>query len=210
MPKKLLEKILKKEIRLENDANCFALSEAVDGAGKNHQVVFGVIIGTGMGAGIVINRNIHRGKNLVAGEFGHTSLPRSHDSEIKLAEQCYCGLKGCNETFLSGPGFTSIFNNTYNTNFETKEIIKLHNNNDKRANKALVEYVDRLARALSSVINILDPDIIVIGGGMSNINYIYQHIDNKISEYVFSNSVHTKVVKNFHGDSSGVRGAAWL
>ena len=190
-----LEKILKKEIKIENDANCFALSESVDGAGKEYSFIFGVIIGTGMGAGIVINKNIHRGRNLIAGEFGHVSLPRSNDKEINLAKPCYCGLKGCNETFLSGPGFANIFNNTYKTNLDTKEIIKLSQNDDNRATKALADYVDRLARALSNVINILDPDIIVLGGGMSNINYIYEHIDYKVSKYVFSKSIKTKVLK---------------
>ena len=205
-----LKKSLNKEIKLENDANCFALSEAVDGAGKSHSVVFGVIIGTGTGAGIVIDKKILKGKNCVAGEFGHNALPRSNDDEINIAKSCYCGLKGCIETYLSGPGFTSIFNGIHNTNFETKEIIQLYENKDSRAVEALDDYVDRLARSLSDVINVLDPDIIILGGGMSNINYIYEHIDNKLSKYVFSKSIFTKIVKNVHGDSSGVRGAAWL
>ena len=205
-----LKKIINKEIKLENDANCFALSEAVDGAGKSHSVVFGVIIGTGTGAGIVIDKNILKGKNRVAGEFGHNALPRSSDNEINLAKPCYCGLKGCIETYLSGPGFTSIFNSIHNTNLETKEIIQLYENNDSRAVEALDDYVDRLARSLSDVINVLDPDIIILGGGMSNINYIYENIDNKLSKYVFNETIFTKIVKNVHGDSGGVRGAAWL
>ena len=205
-----LKKSLNKEIKLENDANCFALSEAVDGAGKSHSVVFGVIIGTGTGAGIAIDKKVLKGKNRVAGEFGHNALPRSSDTEISLAKPCYCGLRGCIETYLSGPGFTGIFNSTHNTNFETKEIIELYENNDSRAVEALDDYVDRLARSLSDVINVLDPDIIILGGGMSNINYIYDHIDNKLSKYVFNETIFTKIVKNVHGDSGGVRGAAWL
>ena len=127
--KKDLEKKLEKVVHLENDANCFTLSEAVDGAGKNHNLVFGVIIGTGTGGGIVIDKKIIRGKNLIVGEFGHNSLPRTSDNEIKLAKPCYCGLSGCIETFISGPGFEYIFNNTNNTNYKTKEIVKLYNDN---------------------------------------------------------------------------------
>ena len=205
-----LEIKLNKTVKLENDANCFALSEAVDGAGKDYSIVFGVIIGTGTGGGIIIDKKIHKGKNLNAGEFGHNFLPRTNNDEISLAKPCYCGLIGCNETFLSGPGFTYIFNNTNNCNYRTEEIIELSINNDPRAIKALNDYVDRLARALSSIINILDPDIIVLGGGMSNINYIYENIDKKMLKYVFGEDIKTKVVKNKHGDSSGVRGAAWL
>ena len=208
--KKDLEKKLEKVVHLENDANCFTLSEAVDGAGKNHNLVFGVIIGTGTGGGIVIDKKIIRGKNLIVGEFGHNSLPRTSDNEIKLAKPCYCGLSGCIETFISGPGFEYIFNNTNNTNYKTKEIVKLYNEDDVRAIKAFDDYVDRLARALSDVINLLDPDVIVLGGGMSNIEYIYQNIHQKLSKYVFSDVLNTKVMKNAHGDSSGVRGAAWL
>ena len=205
-----LEKILKKNVKIENDANCFSLSEAVDGAGKNHKIVYGVILGTGTGSGIVINQKIHRGKNRAAGEFGDNFLPRSSDKEINLAEKCYCGLNGCIETFLSGPGFANIFNKSYKTNFKSEEIVKLHSQNDERAVQSLNDYIDRLARALSDVINILDPDIIVLGGGMSNIEYIYETINEKLLKYVFSDVVNTRVVKNIHGDSGGVRGAAWL
>ena len=205
-----LKNSLNKEIKLENDANCFALSEAVDGAGKSYSVVFGVIIGTGTGSGIVIDKKIHKGKNLAAGEFGHNFLPRSSDKEINLVDKCYCGLNGCIETFLSGPGFTSIFNKVYNTNYKSEEIISLYERNDLRAINALKDYVDRLARSLGDVINILDPDIIILGGGMSNIDYIYENIENILPKYVFNDTVQTKVIKNKHGASSGVRGAAWL
>ena len=205
-----LEKILNKNINIENDANCFTLSEAVDGAGQSYSIVFGVIIGTGTGSGIVIDKKIHKGKNRAAGEFGHNFLPRSDDKEISLAKKCYCGLNGCIETFLSGPGFASIFNNINKTNINSQEIVELYKKNDSRAVKALQDYVDRLARSLSDVINVIDPDVVVLGGGMSNIEYIYENIENKLSKYVFSDSVRTKVLKNKHGDSSGVRGAAWL
>ena len=205
-----LELKLNRTINLENDANCFALSEAVDGAGKEYTTVFGVIIGTGTGGGIVINKKIHKGRSLSAGEFGHNFLPRSNDEEVQLTKPCYCGLNGCIESFLSGPGFTYIFNKTNHTSLSTFEIIDLYSKNDQRAEIALKNYVDRLARALSDVINILDPDIIVLGGGMSNIEYIYKNINQDLQKYVFSNEGFTKVVKNVHGDSSGVRGAAWL
>ena len=205
-----LEKILNKNINIENDANCFTLSEAVDGAGQSYSVVFGVIIGTGTGSGIVVDKKIHKGINRAAGEFGHNCLPRSNDKEINLAKKCYCGLHGCIETFLSGPGFTSIFNNTNKTNIKSEEIVELYKKNDSRAIQALQDYVDRLARSLSDVINILDPDVIILGGGMSNIDFIYENINDLLPQYVFSDSVRTKVLKNKHGDSSGVRGAAWL
>ncbi len=208
--RKDLQEELKRTINIENDANCFTLSEAVDGAAKDYSFVFGVIIGTGTGGGIVINKKIHRGKNLIVGEFGHNSLPRSKDSELKLAKPCYCGLEGCIETFISGPGFEYIFNNAYNTSFTTKEIVKLSQTKDQRAISALNNYVDRLARSLSDIINILDPDVIVLGGGMSNIDYIYKNIEKKLLKYVFSDTVTTKIIKNHHGDSSGVRGASWL
>ena len=208
--RKDLQEELKRTINIENDANCFTLSEAVDGAAKDYSFVFGVIIGTGTGGGIVINKKIHRGKNLIVGEFGHNSLPRSKDSELKLAKPCYCGLEGCIETFISGPGFEYIFNNAYNTSFTTKEIVKLSQTKDQRAISALNNYVDRLARSLSDIINILDPDVIVLGGGMSNIDYIYENIEKKLLKYVFSDTVTTKIIKNHHGDSSGVRGASWL
>ena len=208
--KKDLENLLKKKIFLENDANCFALSEAVDGAGKDHNVVFGVIIGTGVGGGIIVNKKIIAGRNSIGGEWGHIPLPNITDDEKKYAKKCYCGLEGCIETYLSGPGFSSIFNSKYNENFESYDIVEGSYKNDNRCKESLNNYVNHLARGLSSIINILDPDIIVLGGGMSNIQYLYEHIEVQLKKYVFSDTLHTKVVKNFHGDSGGVRGAAWL
>ena len=205
-----LEKELDRRVNLENDANCFALSEAVDGAGKGHPVVFGVIIGTGTGGGISINQKVLTGKNNIAGEWGHISLPNRSDDEKKFVKQCYCEKSGCMETYVSGPGFASCFNLKHKTNFDSHAILEEFRNNDQRAIEALDIYVDHLARGLSLVCNILDPDIIVLGGGMSNISYIYDHIDTSLKKYIFSDTFNTKVVKNIHGDSGGVRGAAWL
>ena len=208
--KKDLEKELSRNVNLENDANCFALSEAVDGAGKGHSVVFGVIIGTGTGGGIVVNLKVINGKNNIAGEWGHVSLPNRSEDEKKYVNKCYCEKNGCMETYVSGPGFASGFNLRHNTNHNSHTIIEEFNNNEQRAIAALDNYVDHLARGLSLVCNILDPDIIVLGGGMSNISYIYENINNTLKKNIFSNTFDTKVVKNIHGDSGGVRGAAWL
>jgi fructokinase len=208
--KKDLEKKLNRHVNLENDANCFALSEAVDGAGKVHSVVFGVIIGTGTGGGIVVDQKVLNGKNNIAGEWGHVSLPNRSDEEKKYVNQCYCEKNGCMETYVSGPGFASGYNLKYNTNHDSHAIIEEFNNNEQRAITALNNYVDHLARGLSLVCNILDPDIIVLGGGMSNISYIYENINTALRKNIFSNTFDTEVVKNIHGDSGGVRGAAWL
>ena len=208
--KKDLEKKLNRHVNLENDANCFALSEAVDGAGKGHSVVFGVIIGTGTGGGIVVNQKVLNGKNNIAGEWGHVSLPNRSDEEKKYVNQCYCEKSGCMETYVSGPGFASGYNLKHNTNHDSHAIIEEFNNNEQRAITALNNYVDHLARGLSLVCNILDPDIIVLGGGMSNISYIYENINTALRKNIFSNTFDTEVVKNIHGDSGGVRGAAWL
>ncbi len=208
--KKDLENELERKVNLNNDANCFALSEAVDGAGKGHSVVFGVIIGTGTGGGISINQKVLAGKNNIAGEWGHVSLPNRSDDEKKYVSQCYCEKSGCMETYVSGPGFANCFNLKNKTNYNSHSILEEFNNKEKRAIEALDNYVDHLARGLSLVCNILDPDIIVLGGGMSNISYIYEHINTSLKKYIFSNAFNTKVVKNIHGDSGGVRGAAWL
>ena len=205
-----LEKKLDRKINLENDANCFALSEAVDGAGKDHPVVFGVIIGTGTGGGISINQKVITGKNNIAGEWGHVGLPNRSDDERKYVSQCYCKKSGCMETYVSGPGFSNCFNLKHKTNYDSHDILEEFDKNEQRAIDALNDYVDHLARGLSLVCNILDPDIIVLGGGMSNISYIYENINDALKKYIFSNTFDTKVVKNVHGDSGGVRGAAWL
>ena len=208
--KKDLEKILKRNVNLENDANCFTLSEAVDGAGKGYKVVFGVIIGTGTGGGIVIDHKVLQGRNNIGGEWGHVTLPNRSDDEKEVVKKCYCGKDGCIETYVSGPGFASSFNLRFNKQFDSHQILEGFKNYDEECIFALKKYTNHLARGLSLVCNILDPDIIVLGGGMSNIEYIYKHIDVELKKYVFTNILHTKVVKNIHGDSSGVRGAAWL
>ena len=208
--KKDISNILNRQVKIENDANCFALSESVDGAGKEHNIVFGVIIGTGTGGGIVINNKIIQGKNQISGEWGHTILPNQSDEDKKYVKDWWSGFNGCMESYVSGPGFTYIFNKKNNTNLDSHEIIKLLNGEDEKAIQAMDNYVDHLSRGLSNVINILDPDIIVLGGGMSNIDYIYKKINDVIKKYVISDTFNTKIVKNYHGDSSGVRGAAWL
>ena len=207
--KKDLEQILSRKINLENDANCFALSEAVDGAGKDKKVVFGVIIGTGTGGGIIIERKILQGRNNIAGEWGHITLPNRTEDEKSFNKKCYCEKTGCIETYVSGPGFASCFNLRYQSNLDSHEIIKNYSESENSTN-AMIQYVDHLARGLSIVINVLDPDVIVLGGGMSNVDYIYKSINDELKKYVFTDTLHTKVVKNFHGDSGGVRGAAWL
>ena len=207
--KKDLEKQLNRKINLENDANCFALSEAVDGAGKGKRIVFGVIIGTGTGGGIVVDHKVLQGRNNIAGEWGHITLPNRKEDEKEFNQKCYCKKDGCMETYVSGPGFANCFNLRHKTDLDSYEIIKNYPNSKNSIN-ALARYVDHLARGLSIVINILDPDIIVLGGGMSNIDYIYKNINYELKKYVFTDTLHTKVVKNIHGDSGGVRGAAWL
>jgi fructokinase len=179
-----LERALGREIRLENDANCFALSEAMDGAGQEDEVVFGVILGTGVGAGIVIRGEVHVGPNAIAGEWGHNPLPLPREADLPLPD-CYCGRKGCIEAYLSGPALA-------------------------RDGNSLERYEERLARALAGVINILDPDVIVLGGGISNIPSLYTNVPVLWRPYVFSDRVATRLAPPVHGDSSGVRGAAWL
>ena len=208
--KKDLENQLARKVNLENDANCFALSEAVDGAGKDFNLVFGVIIGTGTGGGIVVNKKILKGKNNIGGEWGHIELSNRSDDEKKYNKRCYCGLSGCMETYVSGPGFTYNYNLKNNSQLSSHQIIDNFKKKDKKALIALSLYSDHLARGLATVSNILDPDIIVLGGGMSNIDFIYKDINKKIKKYIFSDVFSTKIVKNFHGDSGGVRGAAWL
>ena len=207
--KKNLEEKLDRKVNLENDANCFALSEAVDGAGQGMYVVFGVIIGTGVGGGIVINQKVLQGRNSIGGEWGHVALPNRTEDEIKFNKKCYCAQDGCLETYVSGPGFANCYNLRHNTNLDSHEIILDYPHN-KNSKQALESYIDHLARGLSLVVNILDPDVIVLGGGMSNVDFIYETINEQLKKYVFTDICHTQIVKNFHGDSSGVRGAAWL
>jgi fructokinase len=208
-----LEAALKRPVRIANDANCFAVSEAVDGAGAGHMIVFGVILGTGVGGGIAIDGQTHSGMNAIAGEWGHNPLPWPQDIG-GLAEYpgppCYCGRSGCIETFLSGPGFANDFRADGGDTAAASEITERANAGDAIAAAALQRYLDRLARAISGVVNILDPDIIVFGGGLSHIDTIYSLLPKTLSPYVFSDVCETPITRNKHGDSSGVRGAAWL
>ena len=207
--KKDLELRLNRNIFLENDANCFALSESIDGAGKNDDVVFGVIIGTGVGGGLVINNKIINGHNNITGEWGHNQMPLGSNDKWNRHD-CYCGKKGCIETFLSGPGFSRHFYDMFKINLDAKIIQDNANNGDEKSLEFISQYLDYLARGLSQVINIVDPGAIVLGGGVSNMKQIYENINPKLKKYVFSDAVNTKVLKHIHGDSSGVRGAADL
>lgn len=201
---------LQRPVRIANDANCFALSEAIDGAATGADVVFGVILGTGVGAGIVINQHLLEGANGIAGEWGHNPLPWPRPEELP-GPTCYCAKSGCIETFLSGPGMVYDHIAQGQPDLATTDIVALAERDpNSPAAATLARYEDRLARALAHVINILDPDVIVLGGGMSNIQRLYREIPRLWGRYVFSDSVNTRLVPPRHGDSSGVRGAAWL
>jgi predicted NBD/HSP70 family sugar kinase len=184
-----LERLLGREVRLANDANCFALSEAADGAGQGAEVVFGVILGTGVGGGIVVRGRVLSGPNAIAGEWGHNPLPLPAGDDLPLPE-CYCGRRGCIETYLSGPA--------------------LARDGGADSQAAMARYEERLARSLAGVVNILDPDVIVLGGGLSNMHRLYDAVPRLWKRHVFSDHVATRLARNHHGDSSGVRGAAWL
>lgn len=236
-----LEKVLGRPVRIQNDANCFAVSEATDGAGEGKSIVFGVIIGTGCGGGVVIDGKAHGGINGIGGEWGHNPLPyptvympdaKSEYDRFEMAPDvkdnlghyttddvthaeypgplCYCGRRGCLETWISGTGFKNDYHRVTGEEVSTHDIIAATKTGDAKAMTALNRYVDRLARALAGVINILDPDAIVLGGGMSNVSALYKMVPEVWGKYVFSDSVHTSLHQAKHGDSSGVRGAAWL
>lgn len=204
-----LQRALGRPVRLANDANCFALSEATDGAAAGAEVVFGAIIGTGTGGGLVVRGQVLTGPNGVAGEWGHNPLPWPRPEELP-GPPCYCGLRGCIETFLSGPGLSRDFRDACGESLAPPSIVARAERGDPVAGAALARYEDRLARGLAHVINILDPDVIVLGGGMSNISRLYEAVPRRWSKYVFSDRVDTRLVPPAHGDSSGVRGAAWL
>ncbi|MFL5493094.1 MAG: ROK family protein, partial [Gemmatimonadales bacterium] len=205
-----LETRLARPVRVANDANCFALSEAIDGAGEGFETVFGVILGTGVGGGIAVRQRLHEGPNQIAGEWGHNPLPWMTDEERASSPACYCGKNGCVETFLSGPGFERDYALLSGARRSSQDIVHAAAARDPRALQALERYQDRLARALAAVIDVLDPDAVVLGGGMSNLPDLPSAISARLPRYVFSDTVLTPVVRNLHGDSSGVRGAAWL
>ena len=204
-----LEYSLKRRIKIENDANCFTISEAVDGAGAQAQIVFGVILGTGVGGGITINANSLRGINLITGEWGHNPLPWTNERELNQ-NKCYCGKKGCIETFLSGPAVAKNYYKKTGKVLNVENILALSEAGDLNAQGIFNEFEIHLAKGLAQIINILDPDIIVIGGGLSNISRLYGNTTNIWDKYIFSDCINTKLVPARHGDTSGVRGAAWL
>lgn len=223
-----LESLLQRKVQISNDANCFALSEAVDGAAAGAAVVFGVILGTGVGAGIVVNGHILTGPNGIAGEWGHNPLPWPQADELP-GPPCYCGKHGCIETFLSGPGMMKLHQKSVRAEpveawttsgpstgsgrtelCSPEEIVVRAEQGDAACERSLQTWENRLARSLAHVINILDPDVIVLGGGMSNIERLYENVPALWGQWVFSDRVDTKLVKHRFGDSSGVRGAAWL
>ena len=204
-----LETLLRREIRLANDANCFALSEAVDGAAAGAEVVFGVIIGTGCGGGVVVRGQVLSGANAIAGEWGHNPLPWPSDEE-RPGPACYCGKQGCIETWLSGPGLAHDLHRHSGRRLPAAAIAGRAEAGDGDCEAAMQRYEDRLARGLAHVINLLDPDVIVLGGGLSNIARLYENVPRRWGRYVFSDQVATRLLPPAHGDSSGVRGAAWL
>ncbi|WP_298620599.1 ROK family protein [uncultured Zoogloea sp.] len=204
-----LENLLDRPVRLANDANCFALSEAADGAAAGADVVFGVIIGTGVGGGIVVGGRVLEGPNAIAGEWGHNPLPLPAGADLPLPA-CYCGRAGCVETYLSGPGLAADHLRMAGAALSPAEIVAAAVAGDAVCSATLARYADRLARALAGVINLLDPDVIVLGGGLSNIDALYDEVPSRWLPHVFSDAVSTRLVRAAHGDSSGVRGAAWL
>jgi predicted NBD/HSP70 family sugar kinase len=204
-----IQQLLQREVRIANDANCFTLSEASDGAAAGAASVFGIILGTGTGGGIVINGKLHEGTNLIAGEWGHNPLPWMNAEEFP-GPACWCGKQGCIETFLSGPGLSSHYQEITGEAHSAEKIATAAERGNKTADALLQRYESRLARALASVINLLDPACIVLGGGLSNLHRLYQNVPSLLPEYVFSDSVNTRILPPLHGDSSGVRGAAWL
>jgi fructokinase len=204
-----LSRLLDRPIRFANDANCFALSEATDGAAAGAGIVFGVIVGTGTGGGVVIDGHVLVGANAIGGEWGHNPLPAAHGVESP-GPQCYCGRSGCIETFLCGPALERDYAESGGANLTAKEIAARAVSGDALADAALARYEERMARALASVINLLDPDVIVLGGGLSSIERLYDRVPKLWLPHIFSDAVTTRLVRAMHGDSSGVRGAAWL
>ena len=200
---------LNRPVRLDNDANCFALSEALDGGGEGARVVFGVILGTGTGGGVIVDGRPLVGVNAIGGEWGHNPLPWPTPEEVP-GPPCYCGQRGCLETFLSGPGLSRDYEADTGTWRSALDIAQAAREDEPAATAALERYEDRLARGLATVINLIDPEIVVLGGGLSNLESLYARVPTLWTAYVFSDRVDTQLVRPVHGDSSGVRGAAWL
>lgn len=204
-----IENLLAREIRISNDANCFALSEATDGAAKNAQIVFGVIIGTGCGGGVVINQQIIDGPNRIAGEWGHNPMPWPDEHEVN-ATSCWCGQHDCLETYLSGSGLSMDYRRSCGHHLDAIDIIHESEHGNACALEVVARYELRLAKSLALVINILDPHVIVLGGGMSNVQRLYKNIPVLWDKHIFSDYIATQLLAPEFGDSSGVRGAAWL
>jgi len=204
-----LEAALAREVRIQNDANCFALSEASDGAAAGANVVFGVIMGTGCGGGIVVNGAVLTGRNLIGGEWGHNPLPWPRYDELP-GPACYCGKHGCIETWISGPGVAADHARHTGESMGTPDIMAAAARGEPGAVATRARLVDRTARSLATIINVLDPDVVVLGGGLSNTPRLAEELERGVAPWVFSDTVSTRVVVNRHGDSSGVRGAAWL
>ena len=204
-----LEERLEQAVRINNDANCLAVSESIDGSAAGYPVVFAVILGTGVGGGIAINQQVITGVNAIAGEWGHNPMPWRTKDDGQVVS-CYCGQKDCIETFLSGPGMLNRYQHSGGLLKSVQDIVLRASEGDILAEKFLCQYEHWLAKSLSSVINILDPDVIVLAGGLSNIERLYHNVPQYWQQTVFSDQVNTRLVKAKHGDSSGVRGAAWL
>ncbi len=204
-----IERMLARPVRVANDADCFALSEAVDGAAAGTRVVFGVILGTGVGGGIAIDGVAWSGRNRIAGEWGHNALPRLAPRDLP-PPRCWCGRAGCIEAYLSDPALVAGHRRRGHAAADAAVLAAAATAGDAAARESLALYVDRLARALASVVNVLDPDVIVLGGGLSNIDALYEAVPSSMARSVFADAVTTPIVRNRHGDSSGVRGAAWL
>lgn len=204
-----LNDIIQRELRIENDADCFAASEAVDGAGAGHNVVFAVILGSGAGAGIAVGGRAHHGPNNSGGEWGHNPLPFPDVTEI-TGRPCYCGRHGCMETWVSGRAFEAEYTRHTNEDLKAREIIEKKRAGDRLCGLLWDRYIDRVARGLATVVNTLDPDVLVMGGGMSNVDELYEDLPPALARRTFSTVFHTPIKRALHGDSSGVRGAAWL
>lgn len=200
---------LEREVRVANDANCLAISEATDGAAAGKRMVFGVILGTGCGGGIAINGQVHDGPNSNAGEWGHNPLPWMLPEELP-GPQCYCGKRGCLETWISGTGVAQDHKRVTGRELTTREIMAASEAGDPDATATVNRFEDRLARGLAHVINLLDPDVLVFGGGLSKVEHLYRDLPKILPKYVFGGEMATPIVPAKFGDSSGVRGAAWL
>lgn len=204
-----LERLLVRPVRLANDADCFALSESADGAGQGYASVFGVILGTGVGGGVVINGSLIPGANRIAGEWGHNPLPWPGPGELP-GPTCYCGRTGCIETYLSGAGLATDYRRETGRSISAAALAERLAQREPAAQRVMARYEERLARSLATVINLLDPEVIVLGGGLSNLARLYERVPRIWSDYIFSDRVYTRLLPPTHGDASGVRGAAWL